>query len=238
MKCRRVLSLLEGYHDGELGPRRAERVRTHLAACSYCARQLEILEKESDLFRRYMEALEGELRRRPEAWQRLGGALREEEARRRAGRLPGIFARLPLPAARQIALVAAVAVISVAATLVAVRFYPGLGEGGSGEPEVSQGMRQPGGAGQGSLESALASIRRAELEYQQAIRTLSAIVEKRKASLDAGLVAEFERNLRVIDEAIETTRAAYYARPSDPDLALYMLAAYSRKVELLQELAS
>lgn len=238
MKCRHVLSLLESYHDGELGRRRADRVRAHLAACSSCARQLAALEAESNLFRRYLEGLEGELRLQPEVWERLSAAMGEVGVRRRAGRLAGSFARLPLPSARQLALVATVAVISVAATLVAVRFYPWSGTGPSGKPEISQRVPQHGAGGQGSLESALASIRRAEQEYQQAIRILSEIVEKRKASLDAAAVAEFERNLRAIDEAIEATRAAYYARPSDPDLALFMLAAYGRKVELLQELAS
>lgn len=237
MKCRRVLSLLESYHDGELGRRRADRVRAHMAACSSCARQFELLQKESALFRRYMEVLEGELRLQPEAWDRLRAAMGGADARARAGRLPGIFRRFPLPAARQIGLAAAVAVISAAATLVAVRFHPWAGRGPAG-PEVLQSEARSAGTGQRSLESALASIRRAEQEYQQAILILSEIVEKRKPSLDAGLVAEFERNLRAIDQAIETTRAAYYARPSDPDLAIFMLAAYSRKVELLEELAS
>lgn len=237
MKCRRVLSLLESYHDGELGRRRADRVRAHLTACDSCARQFELLEKESDLFRRYMEVLEGELRPRPGAWDKLRAAMGEADARARGGRLPGIFRRLPLPAARQIGLAAAVAAVSVAATLVAVRFHPWAGRGPA-EPAALQREAQPAGTGQRSLESALASIRRAEQEYQQAIRILSEMVEKRKPSLDAGLVAEFERNLRAIDQAIEATRAAYYARPSDPDLAIFMLAAYSRKVELLEELAS
>jgi hypothetical protein len=49
---------------------------------------------------------------------------------------------------------------------------------------------------------------------------------------------ELERNLKAIDENIEATRRAFREHPSDPEYALYMLAAYARKVDLLQEVAS
>jgi hypothetical protein len=93
-------------------------------------------------------------------------------------------------------------------------------------------------AGDKGLEAAVRAIQRAEQEYLQAIQVLSAIVDQRKSTLQAGLVQEMERNLKSIDESIAATRQAYYSHPSDPYLAQYMLAAYSKKVELLQELAS
>jgi hypothetical protein len=52
------------------------------------------------------------------------------------------------------------------------------------------------------------------------------------------MIADLQSNLKRIDEHIAATRKAYYARPQDPELGLYMLAAYSRKVQLLQELTS
>jgi hypothetical protein len=51
------------------------------------------------------------------------------------------------------------------------------------------------------------------------------------------LVAELDRNPKTIDEAIASAQKAYHAHPADPELAQYMLRAYQRKVELLQELA-
>jgi hypothetical protein len=93
-------------------------------------------------------------------------------------------------------------------------------------------------SGAKSLDAALRSIQRAEQEYLDAIRVLSAIVEKEKATINPGALAEFQRNLKMIDEHIAAARSAYYAYPSDPELAFYMLAAYSRKVEMLQDLAS
>jgi len=88
------------------------------------------------------------------------------------------------------------------------------------------------------LQSALLSIQRAEQEYIAAIQILGGIVDKRKATLDPSLAAELERNLKEIDERIASTRQAYHAHPADPELAYYMLTAYRKKVELLEELAS
>jgi hypothetical protein len=92
--------------------------------------------------------------------------------------------------------------------------------------------------GSKSLEDALRSIRNAEEEYIRAIQALNAIVERQKSSLDPQVLHELQVNLKVIDENIAATRLAYYAHPTDADLALFMLAAYSRKVELLQNLTS
>jgi len=86
--------------------------------------------------------------------------------------------------------------------------------------------------------AALLAIHRAEREYQEAIRILTALAEERKASLEPELVKELDQNLRVIDQAIASTRKACEAHPNDPELALYMLWAYARKVELLQDLLS
>ena len=93
-------------------------------------------------------------------------------------------------------------------------------------------------ASRDSLQNALLAIRRAEGEYQEAIRILTALAEERKASLKPELVRELNQNLHAIDQAIASTRKAYQAHPNDPELALYMLWAYARKVELLQDLVS
>jgi hypothetical protein len=81
-------------------------------------------------------------------------------------------------------------------------------------------------------------VQRAEQEYLRAIQQLSAVVEKQKSTLDPRVIADLQRNLKLIDEHIAATRNAYYAHPQDPELGLFMLAAYSRKVQLLQDLTS
>ena len=67
---------------------------------------------------------------------------------------------------------------------------------------------------------------------------MNAVVEKQKSSLDPRIIAELQTNLKMIDANIVATRKAYYAHPKDTELAFFMLAAYSRKVELLLDLTS
>jgi hypothetical protein len=128
---------------------------------------------------------------------------------------------------RQALFAAALIVISVSATLLVVRFN------GAGRQETVVRNESPKG-----LEAALLSIQRAEREYIDAIRVLSDILEKQKKSMDPRVVAEVEINLKIIDESIAATRQAYHEHPTDPELAHYMLSAYSKKVEILQELTT
>jgi len=73
-------------------------------------------------------------------------------------------------------------------------------------------------------------------EYVEAIDLLSASINKRKSKVDPKLMAVYNRNLTIVNETIAATRRAYQANPADAELAQYMLTAYSKKVELLQEI--
>jgi len=73
-------------------------------------------------------------------------------------------------------------------------------------------------------------------EYVEAIDLLSASINKRKSKVDPKLMAVYNRNLTIVNETIAATRRAYQANPRDAELAQYMLTAYSKKVELLQEI--
>lgn len=84
---------------------------------------------------------------------------------------------------------------------------------------------------------AMQKIQRAEQDYIDAIKVLSAAVNKRKPALDPQLVATFDKNLAIVDRTIAQTRKAYEAHPGDPEIAQYMLLAYANKVDLLRELA-
>lgn len=87
------------------------------------------------------------------------------------------------------------------------------------------------------LFRAMQKIQRAERDYVDAIKVLSAAVNKRKSTLDPRLVAAFEKNLAIVDRAIAQTRKAYETHPGDPEIAQYMLLAYANKVDLMRELA-
>jgi hypothetical protein len=256
MNCTRIREVIEDYLYGELDERAAAGVSGHLQTCASCASALAALEREGQVYQAFSKAESGTLEITPEMWlavrERLApaSAIVASNGPKSAGKEGRARPIFPLPYisgfGRQVAFAVLLIVVSVAGTLVAVRHW-GSGRQVGTEPESRAG--QPANAGEGlranglsakhnALEEALLAIQRAEQEYIEAINLLSTIVEKRKSTLDPQLASELERNLRAIDQAIQSTRKAYKDRPQDPERALFMLRAYARKVELLQELVS
>lgn len=80
-------------------------------------------------------------------------------------------------------------------------------------------------------------VREAEQKYLSAIAILTRDVNKRRSQLDPAVLAKFENAIASIDKAIDDTRMAARKNPDDPIALQYMLAAYSKKVELLREMA-
>jgi hypothetical protein len=237
LSCTHFRKRIEEYQDGELEAGQAAAMEAHLRGCAACRRELALLKSEVRVYEAYADEVESALDPSPEICERAverasSQSLPALPEGRRAGRTWGWQALLPVsPWVRQALAAVILVAVSVTATLLLVNRHP-----------PNQNALPPqaaiGSSGEDSLDAALRSIQRAEQEYLDAIRVLSAIVEKEKATINPVLLAEFQRNLKSIDEHIAAARGAYYAHPSDPELAFYMLAAYSRKVEMLQDLAS
>ena len=229
MRCFQVREMIEDYHDGELDPRRAGEVASHIRDCSKCSRELALLENEERVYQAYAAKVQAALELSPGLLER---ALHEKASSRGPVRSRWMAGWFSTPVWLRQGLAAALLVlVSVTGTLLLVRHY-------RAESNISARQAASAVAGERNLEAALESIQRAEQEYLNAIRVLTDIVDKQKSTLDPRLVAELQQNLKSIDEHISATRKAYYAQPANAQLALYMLAAYSRKVELLQDLAS
>ena len=229
MKCEEVRRRLEELHMGELESVSSSRMADHMRTCAECRRELELLKAEDRLYESYAAHLDRRFSSEAALWGGVSMKLRSGESMRpvQRSRRSWFGALQPLFSTRRLAYALVLVVLSVAGTIVTV----GILE----DRETATASRVTDDR---DLESAMRSIARAEREYVEAIRLLSGIVEKRKPSLDPELVAELERNLKAIDENIAATRQAFREHPSDPELALYMLAAYAKKVELLQEIAS
>ena len=237
MSCYRFRNRIAEYQDGELEERQAAAMEEHLRSCATCRRELAQLESEARVYEAYAARVESALDPSPEVCERAmeRAAAQPRPARdegRPAGRAWGFGAFLPVSSWARQALAAAILVaLSVTATLLMVdRYRP--------DEAAVPARAEINSSGEKSLDAALRSIQRAEQDYLDAIRVLTAIVEKQKATINPGTLAEYQRNLKMLDEHIAAARSAYYAYPSDPELAFYMLAAYSRKVEMLQDLAS
>ncbi|MBA3243159.1 MAG: zf-HC2 domain-containing protein [Acidobacteria bacterium] len=77
-----------------------------------------------------------------------------------------------------------------------------------------------------------------EKDYEQAIASLStAISHGGDAVLKPQVRAQYERNLAVLDKAIEETRLVARRNPKDKDAVDFLMSAYQSKIELLTTVA-
>ncbi|MEK6408936.1 MAG: hypothetical protein AABN34_18590 [Acidobacteriota bacterium] len=77
-------------------------------------------------------------------------------------------------------------------------------------------------------------VREAEQKYLTAIAMLSRDVNRQRTQLDPILLARFDASLSEIDRTIKETRRVVRENPGDPIALQYLLAAYSKKVEVLR----
>ncbi len=80
-------------------------------------------------------------------------------------------------------------------------------------------------------------IARAEREYQKAIRMLDQAIAKRRDSLDSELIKQYESSMAMINDSIATSRRVLRERPDDPVAGQFLLAAYAKKLDLMQDIA-
>ena len=76
-----------------------------------------------------------------------------------------------------------------------------------------------------------------DLVYSREIAMLQKIVTERKTQLDSATVAIIERNLQIIDAAIEQSKAALAKDPASRLLGAQLTHALDKKVELLRTAA-
>ena len=124
---------------------------------------------------------------------------------------------------------------------------------GSSDPVQSIGnaVAQPSGsvarvAGNGldrrlavpaSLVSTTSEQAHSDLVYGREIDMLQKIVTQRKTQLDSATIAIIERNLQIIDAAIEQSRAALARDPASQMLSQQLTHTLDKKVELLRTAA-
>jgi len=80
-------------------------------------------------------------------------------------------------------------------------------------------------------------IARTEREYQNAIRLLDQAIARRKDELDPGVIKQYEASLALIDNSIAASRRVLRDHPTDPAARQFLLTAYARKVDLMQDIA-
>lgn len=81
-------------------------------------------------------------------------------------------------------------------------------------------------------------IARAEREYQGAIKLLDRVIARNRDQYAPGLLKQYESSLALIDNSIAESRRALRERPEAAASGQFLLAAYAKKLELMQEIAN
>jgi tetratricopeptide (TPR) repeat protein len=217
MRCRKTQGYISRSVDGGLSGRENARLERHLAACGECRALREDL-------RKIVAGAAGLGSPEPSdrVWRnvRAGletGAERAEALGLKPEKRP--FFGLSVPAFR-LAGAAALALALVAAGVVVGRRL--------GRQDAPLSVAAKGGEAY-----TLAKLDEAERHYEQAIKALGEAFAADKDGLAPAVVELFDRNLSVVDATIQACRAAVRTEPDDLEARNYLLAAYTRKITLL-----
>jgi hypothetical protein len=265
MNCQNCQAELEDFLYGELKPSRASQIRAHLMVCSFCAAARDELEHEHEIFTKYYE--QTALEPAPEMWDAIRSRLHTEplSQKRENFRLKwGTLGWLSRPAVvRQTAFAFLIILLTATATTFILRrdtdkdpnanvakLKPEISpsptikvdpvddksKSASTAPRIAR-ANPPRPKPLTDEELLNRQIARTEREYQNAIRLLDQAIARRKDELDPGVVRQYQASLALIDDSIAASRRVLRDHPTDPTARQFLLAAYARKVDLMQDIA-
>jgi hypothetical protein len=210
---------LSDYLDDELTAPERQAVEAHLRECHECAATL------ADL--RRIAGSAAALRDTPpsrDLWPAIAGRIASESrAAAPAPRRRFVFT-MPQLAAASLLLAALSGWLAVRVMSPSRRVAPAVATG-SGQPADSTGG------------AAVTPVAFDDQQYDTAIRELQDAIDRGRSRLDPETVAAVERNLRLIDQAVDDARRALAADPSSGYLSGYMVQTRQRKLELMRQVA-
>lgn len=207
---------IAAFVDGELAPVESRAFERHLEACATCRALV------ADL--RTIRAAAFTLdRREPPAdlFARIQARAAEPSALARAGR--PWFGPGQGPWMAWMGVAAALVVAIVAGLLPMAR---------SSAPEVTPETLS---VGVPLVDSVEADLRLAEAHYDKAIQGLELIARSDSGELDPQVAAVLQKNLQVVDQAIDESRAALKTQPGSAPAQDGLFEAMRTKVALLQQ---
>jgi hypothetical protein len=214
MNCTEVREVLEIHVDGGLEPDRRRAVEEHVASCADCAarlRQLAALLEDARALPRSIEP-------RRQLWPGIAARLRPRGAAARHDAPPaGTGGPRRLQIAPWLLAAAATAVMIASSAVTALLMRPGVGDG-------------PATLAAG-LPAALVAL---EEDYTAAVAEIERVLQESRSAMAPEAVAAVERSLRVLDEAIQESRAALVRSPANEHLSRLLWATYQQKLDLLK----
>jgi hypothetical protein len=222
---------LNAYADGSLSAADIAEIERHVAACVSCRQFVDDLR---DILRATSSL---ELREPPvRAWSRIERAIQLEAA---AGAENGPAASRQAAASgtrsnvgRWSTWLAAAAAL-VLATAIGLRYAPARSRTAGPAPHVQDDRATQASAD--SAQSVESELRQAEAHYENAIKGLEQIANTEQNALDPRTAATLQKNLAVIDQAINESRAAVRSQPASEPAQQSLVENFKTKIALLQD---
>ena len=221
MSCHDYSEAIAEFVDGVLDPARQRELERHVEGCPACRALVADLKS--------IQAAAFTLDRfelPPHILPNLRARLAEEPLPAARGRLLGFRASRGARLA-WLAAAAALVLITTAGVLSLLR------------PDVTHPPQQAAATTTTDPNEAVATVQ-AELQlatehYEKAIQQLEQIARSENGALDPQVASVFQRNLQVIDQAIDESRAALQTQPASADVQESLFDAMRSKVALLQQ---
>jgi anti-sigma factor RsiW len=215
---------LSEYLDDELDPAERAELETHLDGCAECRTTLEQLRRVVARAARLVEAPPAE-----DLWPGIADRIREGPARAGA---PATARSRALP---RRALTIGVPQLAAAAVLLVVlssgvAWQLGRGSLSATGPAETAAVPPAGN----TVPVAIIATHR----YESAIAQFERVLAEGRDRLDTATVRVVERNLAIIDRAIDEARGALAADPSNAYLNRHLADAMRRKLDLLRRTTS
>ena len=223
IKCTDIQEEVSSWVDGELDPSRAETVETHLESCALCA----AIHKDLHAIRAGVEGLEP-LDPPEHLWTNLRFQLEAEGLIRSKPKESFWAALLPkrLPD------------LKPAWSGAILALFLGIGSLLVYDLTTRSPLVPVPAVSTSHQEAVLEELRKAEANYRTAIEALSASSRKKLESLDPVLAQVFHDNLATMDYYLNECKQAVENSPENPLAHRYLLAAYQKKVELMQTIVT
>ncbi|MCX6549692.1 MAG: zf-HC2 domain-containing protein [Acidobacteria bacterium] len=217
-RCGRYAALVQDLVDGDLAPDVRADLDRHVAGCPACLALLADLRE----IRRGADDLPRHTPRRL-VWEGIARQIAAEQASRRRVFWTGTRVALALAATLVVAVASSVWVLRAPPATTAA---PGVTTAGTAAAHQSK---------TDLVQDVDEHLRVADEHYEKAIAGLEAIVKSDQGALDPAVAATLQKNLGVIDVAIQESRAAIKSQPHSELAQTSLFEALRQKVALLED---
>ncbi len=228
MSCQQYLNSIHDQVDGTIGSIRRAELEMHLDACAECRALLDDLQRIHDGATNLPEVPAPD-----RAWLQIAGRLRQEGRIREDA--PSVR-----PAGRRYGAWLAIAASLVIAAGTGVLLLVPRGTPAPPAQTASTPVGLPASPAAGSTTTrssveAVNAVEAAQAQFEKAIVDLEKVAKANQQSLDPGTSATIEKNLGILDQAIEENRAAVRSEPASVAARETLFGALRQKVSLLQD---